>query len=95
MTVPANVAFAFFQTILNDAILDLADGILFTYYIISFPLYIITFKDFRQECISMITCRKNTARVVPANPLAIRRLPPPATTKFTTAVPVIRHINIE
>lgn len=95
MTVPANVAFAFFQTILNDAILDLADGILFTYYIISFPLYIITFKDFRQECISMIRCRKNTARVVPANLLAIRRLPPPATAKFKTIVPVIRHINIE
>ncbi|CAF4161443.1 unnamed protein product, partial [Adineta steineri] len=42
MTVPATVAFAFFPDG-NETILHLLDGILYTYHITSFPLYLITF----------------------------------------------------
>ncbi|CAF4176290.1 unnamed protein product [Adineta steineri] len=46
MTVPATVAF--FPDG-NETILYLLDGILYTYHITSFPLYLITFGKFRRE----------------------------------------------
>ena len=58
MTVPASVAFGFFSNA-NGTILRLLDCILYSYHILSFPLYMITFDEFRQECIAMITCKKN------------------------------------
>ncbi|CAF1082377.1 unnamed protein product [Adineta steineri] len=48
MTVPATVAFAFFPDG-NETILHFLDGILYTYHITSFPLYLITFGKFRRE----------------------------------------------
>jgi hypothetical protein len=90
MTLPANIGFGFFQTILSSTILDLGDGILFTYNITSFPLYMITFKEFRQECIAMITCTKNTVRVAPAH-----GLPAPAMMKLKATVQFTRHINTQ
>ena len=57
MTIPATVAFAFFAQS-NKIILRLLDGILYTYHISSFPLYMFTFHEFRQECINMLRCRK-------------------------------------
>ncbi|CAF1209839.1 unnamed protein product [Adineta steineri] len=55
MTVPATVAFAFFPDG-NETILHLLDGILYTYHITSFPLYLITFGKCRRE---VFVCIKN------------------------------------
>ena len=68
MTVPATIAFGFFSTT-NESILHFLDGILYSYHIISFPLYFITYNDFRRECLALITCRKNQQIVVPINQL--------------------------
>ena len=59
MTTPATVAFGFFYSTASITILHLLDGILYTYHILSFPLYFITFKEFRQECIAMFTYKNN------------------------------------
>ncbi|CAF0873059.1 unnamed protein product [Adineta ricciae] len=57
MTIPATVAFAFF--IRSDkTILRFLDGIFYTYHISSFPLYMFTFHEFRQECVNVLRCRK-------------------------------------
>ena len=53
MTVPATVAFAFFSSA-DITILRLLDGLLYTYHVLSFPLYMITFDDFRRECIKIL-----------------------------------------
>jgi len=95
MTLPANIGFGFFQGILSSTILDLGDDILFTYHITSFPLYMITFKEFRQAFIAMITCAKNTARVAPTNFVPTHGLPGPAMTKLRVALQFIRHINTQ
>ena len=57
MTVPATIAFAFFYTS-NQAILNLMDCALYSYHILSFPLYFITYGRFRRECLTLFrTCR--------------------------------------
>ena len=66
MTVPATVAFAFFSDA-NKTTLRALDGVLYTYHILSFPLYFITFEEFRRECIGLITCKKVVARVGPVS----------------------------
>lgn len=53
MTVPATVAFAFFSSA-DITILRLLDGLLYTYHVLSFPLYMITFDDFRRECVNIL-----------------------------------------
>jgi hypothetical protein len=95
MTVPANIIFAFFQTVLSPTILRLADGILFTYYITSFPLYMITCKEFRQVFITIITCGKNTAKVAPRSIVPIQGLSAPAMINIKTAAQFMRHINTQ
>ena len=65
MTAPSGIAFGFFQAVASPTILQLCDASLFTYHITSFPLYMITFNEFRRECIGRITCAKNTVRVQP------------------------------
>ncbi|CAF5119115.1 unnamed protein product [Rotaria magnacalcarata] len=62
MTIPATVGFAFFSTSYRP-VLQFLDGLLYTYHILSFPLYIITFDEFRQNFINMITCGRNNRRV--------------------------------
>ena len=58
MTVPSSVAFAFFSS--ADAnVLQFTDSLLYTYHILSFPLYLLTFDEFRREFIGMITCSHN------------------------------------
>jgi hypothetical protein len=64
MTVPATVAFAFFSNS-SKTTLRLLDGFLYTYHISSFPLYFITFAEFRHECIALITCNQMNGRVAP------------------------------
>ena len=66
MTVPATVAYALFSYA-NEAILIALDGLLYTYHALSFPLYFITFDEFRRECIALVTCKKIDVRVSPAS----------------------------
>jgi hypothetical protein len=56
MTIPATVAYAFFSNTAGDVILHFFDSVLYTYHILSFPLYLITFSEFRREVIRLITC---------------------------------------
>jgi hypothetical protein len=74
MTIPSGVAFAFFYTTAGTIVLETADAFFFSYHITSFPLYFITFTEFRRECITMITCSKNARRVAPTNTAAQRTL---------------------
>lgn len=55
MTIPATVAYAFFYSTANITVLHLLDSILYTYHILSFPLYLITFHEFRKEFWAIIT----------------------------------------
>jgi hypothetical protein len=64
MTILATLADAFFNK--ADAnILRSFDGILYTYYILSFPLYLITFDEFRREFICLLTCKNCSGKVQP------------------------------
>jgi hypothetical protein len=57
MTIPSTVGYAFFRNT-SLVILHLFDSMLYTYHILSFPLYMITFTEFRQEVLRLITCNK-------------------------------------
>jgi hypothetical protein len=76
MTIPATICYAFFSSTASYIILHLFDSILYTYHILSFPLYMITFTEFRREVIRLVTCIqwRNTQ-------------PPPSATKSTAAQP--------
>jgi len=58
MTIPGTVAYAFFSTTASVVALHAFDAILYTYHILSFPIYMITFTEFRREVIGVITCNK-------------------------------------
>jgi hypothetical protein len=58
MTIPATVCYAFFSGTAGYIILHLFDSVLYTYHILSFPLYFLTFTEFRHEVIRLITCNK-------------------------------------
>ena len=58
LTIPATVAFTFFYNTASYVLLHSLDSMLFTYHILSFPLYTITFGEFRQEVIRLTTCHK-------------------------------------
>ncbi|CAF1591028.1 unnamed protein product [Adineta steineri] len=76
MTIPATIDAAFFATTPLTSLAKVLDSILYTYHITSFPLYLITFKDFRWEFIKMITCKNNNRRIVPAQvAIVIARTP--------------------
>ncbi|CAF3610649.1 unnamed protein product [Rotaria socialis] len=64
MTIPSTVGFAFFSRT-NAKVLYIFDALLYTYHILSFPLYVITFDEFRQNFVSMITYRRNNRRIIP------------------------------
>ncbi|CAF2831008.1 unnamed protein product [Rotaria sp. Silwood2] len=64
MTIPAAVAYAFFIQA-NATLLCFLDGVLYTYHVLSFPLYLITFNGFRRECIEMLTWKFCHRKVVP------------------------------
>jgi hypothetical protein len=93
MTVPANVAFGFFQTTASPMVLQSADAALFTYHITSFALYMITFKEFRREFISMITCTKTPGRILPMNTAQIPTLTVSARIQLKPTVRFIQHVN--
>jgi hypothetical protein len=58
MTIPGTIAYAFFSATAGDFVLHFCDCILFTYHISSFILYMITFTEFRQEVIRLVTCNR-------------------------------------
>ncbi len=59
MTIPATVSFAFFYSTASLPLLHILDSMLYTYHISSFPLYLITFNEFRRECLAMLTYKNN------------------------------------
>lgn len=62
MTTLATICFAFFSAVASDDVLCLVDCILYTYHILSFFTYLITFGEFRREVIRLITCSKRHMR---------------------------------
>ena len=54
LTTPSGIIFAFFYAAAGNTLRRLSDGIYFTYHILAFPLYLITFTEFRREFLSMI-----------------------------------------
>jgi hypothetical protein len=58
-TTPSMIAFAFFADIANLVVLHTVGCILYTYYILSFFIYMITFDEFRKEFITMVSCNNN------------------------------------
>ncbi|CAF3338549.1 unnamed protein product [Rotaria sp. Silwood1] len=64
MTVPSTVAFAFFSSS-DVGLLRFFDCLLYSHHILSFPLYMITFDEFRQEFFDMLACKTNNRRVTP------------------------------
>ncbi|CAF1089627.1 unnamed protein product [Adineta ricciae] len=73
MTVPPTVGFAFFCCN-NMIVLRSLDCILYSYHILSFPLYMITFDEFRQEFIAIILCKKAGGRVDPMASTAVQTI---------------------
>ena len=65
LTIPPTICYGFFYDAVSLTILHLLDALMYTYHIIAFPLYLITFGDFRREFINLIHCRNNRARVQP------------------------------
>ncbi|CAF1468973.1 unnamed protein product [Adineta steineri] len=55
MTMPATICSGFFYASTSKFIRHLFDYILYTYHILSFLIYLITFREFRKEVILMIT----------------------------------------
>ncbi|CAF1581802.1 unnamed protein product [Adineta ricciae] len=65
MTIPATIGFAFFVNSIDETVLLALDAMLFTYHILSFPLFLITFDEFRQEFMIMICWERNSRRIFP------------------------------
>jgi len=59
MTIPATGGYAFFPNTQPVDILQILDYGLYTYHILSFPLYMITFTEFRQTVFLLITLERN------------------------------------
>ena len=66
MTIPATIVAAFFYTVPTTTLAKILDSALYTYHILSFPLYFLTFSAFRREVIHMVTCNKNRQRIAPS-----------------------------
>lgn len=61
MTIPATISYGFFYATASRFLLHLFDYILYTYHILSFPTYVMTFREFREELSFMFTlqgCKK-------------------------------------
>lgn len=54
MTTPATILFAFFYKTTNALTLYSFDSILYTYHILSFPLYFLTFAEFRRTVLRLL-----------------------------------------
>lgn len=62
MTIPVTIAFAFFYWI-DIAILRALDGLLYSYHVLSFPLYFFTFDEFRNQFLILIRIKRQERRV--------------------------------
>lgn len=71
MTIPATIVAAFFYTVPTTPLAKVLDSTLYTYHILSFPLYFVTFSAFRREVLRIFTCKKHNQRVVPSGTTAI------------------------
>ncbi|CAF1099998.1 unnamed protein product [Adineta ricciae] len=71
MTMPSGIAFAFFSDA-NATLLKFFDSFLYSYYILSFPLYMLTFPEFREECISIIALKRCDRRIQPQARVPLR-----------------------
>jgi hypothetical protein len=89
MTIPATVAYGFFSNVATVSVLHALDSILYTYHITSFPLYLITFGDFRREFIALVTCLKNNPRVAPTPAVIPKQIPAvkTPTVQYTPQIP--------
>jgi hypothetical protein len=89
MTIPATVAYGFFSNVATVSVLHALDSILYTYHITSFPLYLITFGDFRREFIALVTCLKNNPRVAPTPAVIPKQVPAvkTPTVQYTPQIP--------
>ena len=58
MTIPATVLWAFFSQQVGYVVLHVFDSILYTYHVLSFLIYMITFNEFRREVIQLVTCNR-------------------------------------
>ena len=56
MTTPATISYGFFDSTAPASTLKTLDSVLYTYHILSFPLYFTTFREFRQETLRIVTC---------------------------------------
>ncbi|CAF1290902.1 unnamed protein product [Adineta ricciae] len=56
MTIPATIVAAFFFTTPTTTLAKVLDSTLYTYHALSFIIYFITFKEFRQECLILFGC---------------------------------------
>nr|ACD54588.1 rhodopsin-like protein [Adineta vaga] len=65
MTIPATIVAAFFFTVPTTTLAKTLDSTLYTYHILSCPLYYITFKEFRRECNKLFGCHEINGRVGP------------------------------
>ena len=67
MTIPATVAFGFFGDVAGYTVLYTFDSMSYTYHILSFATYMITWDEFRQEFIRIIIPNYRDHRVTPQN----------------------------
>lgn len=65
MTAPSNIIYAFFSSAANAIVINIFAVLVYTYDILSFPLYLITMKEFRQEFMNMILHRNHPRRIEP------------------------------
>ena len=67
LTIPPNICYGFFYSAMSETLLHFLDALLYTYHTISFPLYLITFAEFRREFIRLVLCKNSEARVGPGS----------------------------
>jgi hypothetical protein len=82
-----------FQTIASTFVLRLVDEIYFTYHLLSFLLYMITFTEFRREFIAIIKCAHDRVvliNIVPRNTLTVEGM-----IGIRTSAAIIRNLNIK
>ena len=72
MTVPVNIAYAFPSLKVNTSVIQFLSSITYTYHVTSFPLYMLTFSEFRRECIAMIPTTMNRLGVTPTTGTQMR-----------------------
>ena len=63
LTIPPTICYGFFYSDVNLMVLHLLDALMYTYHVIAFPLYLMTFNEFRREFVNMVLCRSGKVEV--------------------------------